>query len=78
MRSITTALASAAFATVLSAPALAQDTTLRAGVFVPVSTAFGEMCGRFINQLNNEAKGTVQIRLVGGLRRFLPSSRPMQ
>ncbi len=57
-------------ATVLSAGsaglAAAQEVTLRAGVFVPVNTAFGEMCGRFINQLNSEAKGTVQIRLVGG------------
>ena len=46
--------------------ASAQEVTLRAGVFVPVNTAFGEMCGRFVNQLNAEAKGTVQIRLVGG------------
>jgi TRAP-type C4-dicarboxylate transport system substrate-binding protein len=46
--------------------AAAQEVTLRAGVFVPVNTAFGEMCGRFVNQLNAEAKGTVQIRLVGG------------
>jgi TRAP-type C4-dicarboxylate transport system substrate-binding protein len=50
----------------LAGAAAAQEVTLRAGVFVPVNTAFGEMCGRFINQLNAEAKGTVQIRLVGG------------
>lgn len=66
MRSISTALASVALAAALGTPAIAQEATLRAGVFVPVSTAFGEMCGRFINQLNNDAKGTVQIRLVGG------------
>ncbi len=56
----------AALTTAVSGPVAAQETTLRAGVFVPVNTAFGEMCGRFINQLNSEAKGTVQIRLVGG------------
>ncbi len=60
------AVAALACAALLSGTATAQETTLRAGVFVPVNTAFGEMCGRFINQLNADAKGVVQIRLVGG------------
>ena len=64
-RFIKTIVAATVTATAVGA-ASAQEVTLRAGVFVPVNTAFGEMCGRFVNQLNTEAKGTVQIRLVGG------------
>ena len=59
-------LAAFALAAGISGVSLAQEATLRAGVFVPVNTAFGEMCGRFINHLNENAKGVVQIRLVGG------------
>ena len=44
----------------------AQETTLRAAVFVPTNTAFGEMFGRFVTHVNAEGKGLVQINLVGG------------
>ena len=53
-------------AVALALPAQAQETTLRAGVFVPPQTTFGEMCARFVAHLNAEAKGTVQMRLLGG------------
>ena len=49
-----------------SAPALAQETVLRAAVFVPTNTVFGEMFGRFVAHVNAEGKGLVQINLVGG------------
>jgi TRAP-type C4-dicarboxylate transport system substrate-binding protein len=49
-----------------SAHTLAQETTLRAAVFVPTNTMFGEMFGRFVNHVNAEGKGVLQIRLVGG------------
>ncbi|MSQ72902.1 MAG: ABC transporter substrate-binding protein [Betaproteobacteria bacterium] len=44
----------------------AQETTLRAAVFVPITSAYGEVFGRFIEKINKEGKGLVQIRLVGG------------
>jgi TRAP-type transport system periplasmic protein len=44
----------------------AQEVTLRAGMFVPPNSTFGEMCGRFIENLNQTGKGAVQVRLVGG------------
>ena len=53
-------------ATFGASPALAQETVLRAAVFVPTNTVFGEMFGRFVTHVNNEGKGLVQINLVGG------------
>jgi len=50
----------------LSSQALAQEAVLRAAVFVPTNTVFGEMFGRFVTHVNAEGKGLVQIRLVGG------------
>ena len=47
-------LAAVAVSAGLAGAVSAQEVTLRAGVFVPVNTAFGEMCGRFVNQLNAE------------------------
>jgi TRAP-type transport system periplasmic protein len=46
--------------------AQAQEVTLRAAMFVPPNSSFGEMCARFIEHVNATYKGTVQIRLVGG------------
>jgi len=46
-------------------PAQAQEAALRASVFVPPNTAFGEPCARFVEHVNQTYKGTVQIRLVG-------------
>jgi TRAP-type C4-dicarboxylate transport system substrate-binding protein len=43
----------------------AQEVSLRASVFVPANTVFGEPCARFVEHVNQTYKGTVQIRLVG-------------
>ena len=53
-------------ATMGAGAALAQETVLRAAVFVPTNTVFGEMFGRFVTHVNNEGRGLVQINLVGG------------
>jgi TRAP-type C4-dicarboxylate transport system substrate-binding protein len=47
-------------------PAAAQETTLSAVVFVPKNTTFGEIFVRFVDQVNKEGKGVVQINLRGG------------
>ena len=52
--------------TVGAGSTFAQETVLRAAVFVPTNTVFGEMFGRFVTHVNNEGKGLVQINLVGG------------
>lgn len=49
-----------------SLAAHAQETQLRAAVFVPANTSFAEMFGRFVSKVNAEGKGLVQITLVGG------------
>jgi TRAP-type C4-dicarboxylate transport system substrate-binding protein len=46
--------------------AAAQETTLNAVLFVPRNTTFGEIFVRFVDQLNAQAKGVVQLRLIGG------------
>jgi len=43
----------------------AEETSLRASVFVPPNTVFGEPCARFVDHVNQTYKGIVQIRLVG-------------
>lgn len=65
-RAIAAATASLALGLVAAPAAVAQETTLRAAMFVPPNTVFGEMCARFIEHVNSTYKGTVQIRLVGG------------
>ena len=47
-------------------PVAAQETTLSAVVFVPRNTTFGEIFVRFVDQVNKEGKGLVQINLRGG------------
>jgi len=49
-----------------AATAAAQETTLSAVVFVPRNTTFGEIFVRFVDQLNKDGKGLVQVRLIGG------------
>jgi TRAP-type transport system periplasmic protein len=46
--------------------AAAQETTLNAVVFVPRNTTFGEIFVRFVDQLNRDGKGLVQVKLLGG------------
>lgn len=49
-----------------STSAAAQETTLNSVLFVPRNTTFGEIYVRFVEQVNKEGKGLVQIKLVGG------------
>jgi len=49
----------------LIVPCAAQEAALRASVFVPPNTVFGEPCARFVEHVNQTYKGTLQIRLVG-------------
>jgi TRAP-type transport system periplasmic protein len=49
-----------------TAPGAAQETTLSAVVFVPRNTTFGEIFVRFVEQVNKEGKGLVQVNLRGG------------
>src|SRR5215212_22085 len=46
--------------------AAAQETTLNAVVFVPRNTTFGEIFVRFVDQVNKEGKGILQVKLLGG------------
>ena len=56
----------AALLTVGAGAASAQETTLSAVVFVPRNTTFGEIFVRFVDQVNKDGKGVVQINLRGG------------
>jgi TRAP-type C4-dicarboxylate transport system substrate-binding protein len=55
-----------AFLACAALPAAAQETTLSAVVFVPRHTTFGEIFVRFVEHLNKEGKGLVQVNLRGG------------
>ena len=61
------ALGMAAAVGLLACPLLckAEEASLRASVFVPPNTVFGEPCARYVDHVNQTYKGTVQIRLVG-------------
>ena len=48
------------------APAGAEEVTLKAGSFVPITTSFGEPFKWFVDHLNQVGKGQVKIRIVGG------------
>ena len=58
-------IGSAASRTFFSSVAAAQETTLNAVLFVPRNTTFGEIFVRFVEQVNKEGKGLVQIKLIG-------------
>jgi TRAP-type C4-dicarboxylate transport system substrate-binding protein len=61
------ALAAGAAATVaLAASATAAEVTLKAGSFLPLTVNFGEPFKKFVDHVNAEGKGLVQIRVVGG------------
>jgi TRAP-type C4-dicarboxylate transport system substrate-binding protein len=44
----------------------AQETTLKAAVFVPPTTTYGIPFKRFVDRVNETGKGVLQIRIVGG------------
>jgi TRAP-type C4-dicarboxylate transport system substrate-binding protein len=50
----------------LAHPAIAQEVTLKAAVFVPPSTTYGIPFKRFVDHVNETGKGALQIRIVGG------------
>jgi TRAP-type C4-dicarboxylate transport system substrate-binding protein len=56
----------AAALAVSAGAAVAQETTLNAVLFVPRNTTFGEIFVRFVDHVNREGKGVVQIKLIGG------------
>ena len=58
--------AAAAAAALAASVAAAQETTLNAVLFVPRNTTFGEIFVRFVEHLNREGKGLVQVKLIGG------------
>jgi TRAP-type C4-dicarboxylate transport system substrate-binding protein len=62
-RSISVAAAMAAL--LLANTASAQELKLRAGVFVPINSAFGDPCRRFVEEVNQKGKGAVQLQLLG-------------
>ena len=49
-----------------AAPVQAQETTLKAAVFVPPTTTYGIPFKRFVDRVNETGKGVLQIRVVGG------------
>ncbi|HEX2333666.1 MAG TPA: TRAP transporter substrate-binding protein DctP [Burkholderiales bacterium] len=58
--------AAAAAAALAAGVAAAQETTLNAVLFVPRNTTFGEIFVRFVEHVNREGKGLVQVKLIGG------------
>ncbi|EAQ02365.1 TRAP dicarboxylate transporter, DctP subunit, putative [Pseudooceanicola batsensis HTCC2597] len=50
----------------LTAPATAEELTLRAGVFVPPHTTYGAPFQMYADHLNEIGEGVLQIRIVGG------------
>jgi len=52
-------------ATGLSAPAGAQEVTLKAAVFVPPTSVYGAIFKRWADEVNRRGKGTLQINSVG-------------
>jgi TRAP-type C4-dicarboxylate transport system substrate-binding protein len=54
-----------ATAILASGTASAQEVRLRGGVFVPLTSAFGSPCKRFVDELNEKGKGQVQMQLLG-------------
>jgi len=48
-----------------SSASFAQEAKLRAGVFVPINSAFGNPCKRIVDEINEKGKGLVQVQLLG-------------
>jgi len=54
------------FLMVAGRPASAEEMTLKAAAFVPVTTTYGIPFKRFVDHVNETGKGVLQIRIVGG------------
>ena len=66
IRKFVTLAAGAATVVALAASATAQEVTLRAGSFLPLNVNFGEPFKKFVDHVNAEGQGVVQINVVGG------------
>src|SRR5690606_1046878 len=66
IRKFATLAVGATAAVALAASAAAQEITLKAGSFLPLTVNFGEPFKKFVDQVNAEGKGQVQINVVGG------------
>jgi TRAP-type C4-dicarboxylate transport system substrate-binding protein len=55
-----------ALGAILGQPASAQETTLRAVSFVRLDDVWGKLFVEFVKQVNDNGKGLVQIRMMGG------------
>ncbi|MGV3632756.1 MAG: TRAP transporter substrate-binding protein DctP [Pseudorhodoplanes sp.] len=65
-RFVSAGLAGAALLLATQATVRAQETTLKAAVFVPPTTTYGIPFKRFVDRVNETGKGVLQIRIVGG------------
>jgi TRAP-type C4-dicarboxylate transport system substrate-binding protein len=66
IRKIATWAAGTALMLTLGGTASAQEIVLKAGSFLPLTVNFGEPFKNFVDHVNAENKGVVQIRVVGG------------
>lgn len=65
MRRLVLAGLSAVCLTFSLTSAMAEEVTLKAGVFIPRNASFGVPMGIFVDHVNEVGKGVLQIRLVG-------------
>jgi len=66
IRKLVHVVAGTALTLALAGTASAQEATLKAGSFLPLNINFGEPFKTFVDHVNAEGKGLVQIRVVGG------------
>ena len=59
-------LCAMAVTALLGQPAKAQETTLRAVSFVRLDDVWGKLFVEFVKRVNDNGKGLVQIRMMGG------------
>ena len=65
MRSYRSILAAAVLALAAPAAVQAQEVTLRAASFLPLSVNYGALFKRWVDEVNKRGKGTLQITVVG-------------
>jgi TRAP-type C4-dicarboxylate transport system substrate-binding protein len=69
---VRTVAAAAAFIALWTAPAAAQEVTLRAVTAFAEGTQFSKNFERFIEKVNADGKGVVKINYIGGPRAMPP------
>jgi TRAP-type C4-dicarboxylate transport system substrate-binding protein len=65
--------AGAALATVLAAPALAQEIVLKGASGFPEGTAYSVKFEAFVKQVNDKGKGLIRINYLGGAPKVMPT-----